>query len=167
MKLSFYQMLGIEPSADHAQIDAAYSRMAAKLNASASLRGTAEMVKELQLLREGHKILSDPALRAKYDAMLLAANTGVKLMFFPEDNASSGNLGVAVAFLVALTAVFAGVVYSQMEKKVEEVRVEHQQAVERRRQQQNRPIVVDAPREAPVITSAPEKTKAADKEPAR
>src|SRR3972149_1690743 len=113
MKRTFYEMLGMPHDADQAQIDTAYALTTAKLNA-AKLRGAAEAVTEAQLIRDGYQILSDPAKRARYDAKLSAAESGVQLMFFPEDSGSRRKLGVQTVILLALVLVLSGVVYFQL-----------------------------------------------------
>lgn len=80
MKRSFYDVLRVPHNADKSQIDTAYTLATAKLNAS-NRRGTGEAAMETQLIRDGYQILSDPAKRAKYDAKIAAAESGVQLMF--------------------------------------------------------------------------------------
>ena len=162
MKRSFYQMLGVESNADQAQIDAAYAQTTRKLSSSTNLRGTGETMTEIEMLREGYQILSDPARRAKYNATLVEAETGVTLMHFPDDSVGNRKLALQVLILLALTAAFAGIVYSQMERKIEAVRAEHRQAVERRREKENRPIVLDATRDSLPIQAPPKAEKSAE-----
>ena len=154
MKRSFYEMLGVPHDADQARIDAAYALVTAKLEASTNLRGASEAVSEMKLIREGYRILSDPASRARYDGKLAADAAGVKLMFFPEDSGSRRKLGVETVVFAVLAAVFGGVVYWQLSREMEVVRVEHVQAVAKQREGQNKPVTVNATRPDAASTKA-------------
>ena len=146
-------MLGVSHDADQAQIDTAYAMAAAKLSAS-NMRGINEAVSELQLIREGYQMLSDPAKRAKYDAKLAASETGVQLMFFPEDRAARRKLGLDTVIFAALVTALGGVVYYQLAQKMDEVRVEHAQAVTRKNGEQNKVITVDTVQSEKSMASA-------------
>src|ERR1035437_10386940 len=124
MKRSFYEMLGITHDADQSQIDAAYDAATAKLNAS-NLRGAAEAAVEVQLIRDGYQILSNPEKRARYDAKLHADAAGIKLMFFPEDNSARRKLGLETAVFAGLAAVLGAMVYHKLAITMDEVRIEH------------------------------------------
>ena len=149
MKRSFYEMLGVPHGADQAQIDTAYTLMTARLSSNTSVRGTAEAVSEISLIRDGYRILSDPARRAKYDAKLSAAESGVQLIFFPEGSGARRKLGLETLIFAVLTAVFGGIVYWQLTYKMDEVRIEHTKSIERQRGEQNRPVIVDATKPEP------------------
>ena len=153
MKRSFYEMLGVTHDADQAQIDTAYALATAKMGAS-NTRGVNEAVSELQLIREGYQMLSDPARRAKYDAKLAASESGVQLMFFPEDRAARRRLGLDTVIFAALAAVLGGVIYYQLSHKMDEVRVEHVQAVTRQKGDQNKVITVDMAQPETSVASA-------------
>ena len=146
MKRSFYEMLGIPREADKAQIDAAYAQATAKLNATTNVRGSADALAEMNLLREGYRILSDPAQRVSYDGKLAADQSGVKLMFFPKDVETRRKLGVETLVLVALAAVLGGILYWQLTHKIEGMPVEQQQAVVKNKDDQKKGIAVDAPK---------------------
>jgi molecular chaperone DnaJ len=70
MKRSFYEMLEVSRKASREQIDEAYARVTEKLGAIESVRGTAESLSQLSMIREGYNILSNPEKRAMYDAEL-------------------------------------------------------------------------------------------------
>ena len=142
MKRTFYEMLGVPHDADKSQIDMAYALTTAKLNA-ADLRGNAETVLETQLIRDGYQILSDPARRARYDAKLAAAESGVQLMFFPEGGADRRKLGVQTMVFAALVTAFGWIVYTQMTSKMDEVRIEHAQAVTKEKEKRDKAIQAD------------------------
>ncbi len=141
MKRSFYEMLGIGHDADQAQIDAAYAQATARLSAG-NLRGVTEAVMETQLIRDGYRILSSPQQRARYDAKLLEAEPGAKLMIFPDDSYGRRRLGIGTVVLVALSAVLGTIVYSHLSLKMDEVRIEHVQAVARHKDEQPKGIVI-------------------------
>ena len=141
MKRSFYEMLGIGHDADQAQIDAAYAQATARLSAG-NLRGVTETVMETQLIRDGYRILSSPQQRARYDAKLLEAEPGAKLMIFPDDSYGRRRLGIGTVVLVALSAVLGTIVYSHLSLKMDEVRIEHVQAVARHKDEQPKGIVI-------------------------
>lgn len=143
MKRSFYEMLGVPRDAEKSQIDTAYTLMMEKLESSTNLRGASEAVTEMNLIREGYQILSDPARRARYDGKLAADASGVKLMFFPEDTATRRKLGVETVILAALATVLGGIVYWQLTHKIDDVRIEHAQAVVKEREKKDQPITVD------------------------
>ena len=85
MKRSFYEMLGIPRKASQNQIDNAYASMTEKLGTDTNVRGTAEALSQLNMLREGYNLLSNREKRALYDAKLYATEAGITLMFFPKD----------------------------------------------------------------------------------
>ena len=134
-------MLGIGHDADQAQIDAAYAQANARLSAG-NLRGVTEAVMEAQLIRDGYRILSSPQQRARYDAKLLEAEPGAKLMIFPDDSYGRRRLGIGTVVLVALSAVLGTIVYSHLSLKMDEVRIEHVQAVARHKDEQPKGIVI-------------------------
>ncbi len=134
-------MLGIGHDADQAQIDAAYAQATARLSAG-NLRGVTETVMETQLIRDGYRILSSPEQRARYDAKLLEAEPGAKLMIFPDDSYGRRRLGIGTVVLVALSAVLGTIVYSHLSLKMDEVRIEHVQAVARHKDEQPKGIVI-------------------------
>ena len=134
-------MLGIGHDADQAQIDAAYAQATARLSAG-TLRGVTEAVMEAQLIRDGYRILSSPEQRARYDAKLLEAVPGAKLMIFPDDSYGRRRLGIGTVVLVALSAVLGTIVYSHLSLKMDEVRIEHVQAVARHKDEQPKGIVI-------------------------
>lgn len=141
VKRSFYEMLGIAHDADQAQIDIAYAQANARLNAG-NLRGVTEAVMEAQLIRDGYRILSSPEQRARYDAKLVEAEPGGKLMFFPDDTYGRRRLGAGTVVLVALSSVLGTIVYRHLAVKMDEVRVEHVQAVARHKDEQPKGIVI-------------------------
>ena len=134
-------MLGIGHDADQAQIDAAYAQATARLSAG-NLRGVTEAVMETQLIRDGYRILSSPEQRARYDAKLLEAEPGAKLMIGPDDSYGRRRLGIGTVVLVALSAVLGTIVYSHLSLKMDEVRIEHVQAVARHKDEQPKGIVI-------------------------
>lgn len=134
-------MLGIAHDANQAQIDIAYAQATARLSAG-NLRGVTEAVMETQLLRDGYRILSSPEQRARYDAKLLEAEPGAKLMLFPDDSYGRRRLGIGTVVLVALSAVLGTMVYRHLSVKMDEVRVEHVQAVARHKEEQPKGIVI-------------------------
>ena len=134
-------MLGIGHDADQAQIDAAYAQATARLSAG-NLRGVTEAVMETQLIRDGYRILSSPEQRARYDAKLLEAEPSAKLMIFPDDSYGRRRLGIGTVVLVALSAVLGTIVYSHLSLKMDEVRIEHVQAVARHKDEQPKGIVI-------------------------
>ena len=152
MKRSFYEMLGVSPDADQTQIDTAYATTAAKLEAG-SRRGASDTVSELTLIREGYQILSDAAKRAKYNAQLAAEASGVHLMFFPEDRSSQRKLGVQTVVFAVLMAALGGIVYYQLSSKVNEVRIEHAQAVIKQKSEKDKAIILDVSQSEPQIAS--------------
>jgi DnaJ-class molecular chaperone len=170
MKLSFYQMLDVPQTADQAAIDAAYAKATERLSADRK-RGAAAASAEGRLIREGYEMLSNPAMRAKYDAKMAAAEKGVQLVFFPEDGAAQRKLGVQSVVFAALAATFCGIVYWQMTRKMDAVRVDYETVVARKQATQNAPkvigvlppeqehptVVVDAGRPEPIIKSGTEK----------
>lgn len=150
-KRTFYQILGIEPRADQAEIDAAYAMATSRMNTE-SLPGVKEDVNELYLIREGYQILSDPEKRAIYDAKL----AGLKLALYPKDRESRHKLGMQTVILAVLTTIFGAIVYSRLNQKIEELRIENKQAITKQKGEQG-PAAADAPR--PDISDA----NAADK----
>lgn len=142
VKRSFYEMLGIARDADQAGIDRAYAQATARLN-SGTARGATEAVIEAGLIRDGYQILSNPEQRARYDAKLLDAETDVKLTFFPDDSYGRRRLGIGTVVLVALSSVLGTIVYRHLSIKMDEVRVEHVQAVARHKEEQPKAVVID------------------------
>ena len=146
MKRSFYEVLGVTRDADQAEIDTAYALAGAKLNA-ASVRGTAAAVTESRLLRDGYLMLSNPGQRGEYDAKLLADEAADNLTMMP----ARRRFGVSTVVLVVLTAVLGGIAYHHVSITMDEVRLEHAQAVKRKSDEQTNVIVIDATQEKPVV----------------
>jgi len=144
MKQTFYEMLGVPHDANQSQIDDAYSQATIKLNATTNVRGASASVAEMRLLSEGYQLLSNPEQRARYDAKLSAEAAGIKLMFYPKDNNSRRKLGIDTLIFAALATALTGIIYFQLTKKMDEERVNYQQGVDKKREEQNKPVVIDA-----------------------
>ena len=146
MKRSLYEMFGVPREADQAQIDSAYEALDSQLKGRAA-RGDADAANESILLKDGYEILTDPARRAHYDASLTGATS--KIAFLPEDSRSRSKLGVETLVLIVLVAVLGGIVYRQLSKEMEVVRIEHEQAVAVARARLNAPVQANVTAPAP------------------
>ena len=124
MKRSFYEMLEVSRKATRAEIDAAYAQLTQKLGATTSVRGTADALSQLNMIREGYNILADPEKRAMYDAKLYATEAGITLMFFPKDTRAVKKLGMDTLIFAALACVFTYVIYQKMTREANPVRVD-------------------------------------------
>jgi len=144
MKRSFYEILGVAHDADQAKLDAAYEAATVKLNSTTSVRGTAESVAEMKLLREGYQLLSNHEQRVKYDAKLSAEASGIKLMFFPGTPVSRRKLGIQTVVFAALAATLTGIVYFQLTKEMDAVQTDYNQTLAKKQEEQNKPVVIDA-----------------------
>lgn len=142
MKRSFYEMLGVAHDADQTQIDIAYAQTSAKFNA-ANLRGVTAAVIEARLIQDGYRILSNPEQRARYDAKLLEGEIDGSRQFFPDDYNDRRRLGIGTVVLIALTTVLGAIVYKNLASKMDEVRVEHVQAIARHKEEQPKAVVID------------------------
>ena len=138
MKRSLYEMFGVPREADQAQIDGAYEALNSQLKARVA-RGDADAVNESILLKDGYRIFSDQARRAHYDTTLDDGATS-KITFLPEDIKARSKLGVESIVLIVLVAVLGGIVYRQLTKEMEVVRLEHQHAVALARAKMNAPV---------------------------
>ena len=143
VKRSFYEMLGVPHDATKEQIDAAYHDLSDKLSKTTNLRGTSEAMTELTMIRDGYRILSDPQKRKMYDAKILAAETGVQLMFFPEGGTATKKLGLEAVIFAALVSTLGYIVYQQMNKQMDEVRLTYSQAVIKKKEDQAKAISLD------------------------
>jgi hypothetical protein len=142
MKRSFYEMLDVARDANQATIDVAFNQAKARLSSGAS-RGATETLIEEGLLRDGYQILSNPEQRARYDAKLVAAETDVKIVLFPDDSYGRRRLGIGTVVLIALSAVLGSIVYKNLSVKMDEVRVEHVQAVAKFKDEQPKAVIID------------------------
>jgi len=142
-------MLEIPRDASQAGIDIAYRQANSRLNSGTS-RGATAAVIEAKLIKDGYQILSDPDRRAHYDAKLLADETEVKVTFFPDDSYGRRRLGIGTIALVVLSSILGTIIYKNLAVKMDEVRVEHVQAVAKRKEEQPKPIVIDT-----IYTQAP------------
>ena len=131
MKRSFYDFFQIPPDATQAQIEAAYVNAIANLTEDKYLRYTTRAASQRQLIEEGYRILGDPARRAVYDGKLFAHKRGIKLMFFPEGIAKHCRLGFEVVALGLFTTLSCAYGYSRMTDRVETIRAEHKQALQK------------------------------------
>ena len=156
MKRSFYEMLEIPRDASQARIDIAYRQATARLNTGISRGATAAII-EAKLMKDGYDILSDPHRRAGYDAKLLADETEVKVTFFPDDSYGRHRLGIGTIALVVLSTILGTIIYKNLTVKMDEVRVEHVQAVAKRKDEQPKPVVIDT-----IYSQAPPAAKAAN-----
>src|SRR3954469_22524278 len=114
MKRSFYEMLDVSRKATQEQIDIAFANLQERLGADTSVRGTAATMTELNMIREGYNILSNPEKRAVYDAKLYATEAGIQLMFFPKDTKAVKKLGIDTMIFAALACVFTYVIYQKL-----------------------------------------------------
>ncbi len=151
MKRSFYQMLDVPPDAHPTQIDNAFARATGKLEANKRLCGTPQAVTHRNLMRDGYHILADPERRARYDAKLAEAAKGIDPMLYREGATARWRLRAEALIFVALATTLGSVVYAKMEHKMNAVRIEHEHAVERMKEEQFRPIVVDATQDTPRV----------------
>ena len=142
VKRSFYEMLDVPRDASPAELDIAFRQATARLQSGTS-RGAAAAVAEAKLIKDGHHILSDPDRRARYDAKLLADETEVKVTFFPDDSYGRRRLGIGTVALVVLSTILGTIIYRNLAVKMDEVRVEHVQAVAKRKEEQPKPVVID------------------------
>lgn len=124
MKRSFYEMLEVPRQATQEQIDDAYHRLREKLEKTTSVRGTAEAMTELNMIREGYGILSNPEKRAVYDAKLYATEKGIDLVFFPKDEKAVKKLGVNSVVFAALACVLTYMVYQKFTRETGGPRVD-------------------------------------------
>lgn len=161
MKRSFYEMIGVAHDADQTTITTAYAQVIERLNEGIK-RGANEATMEAQLVRDGYQILSDPAKRARYDAKLSAAESGVQLMFFPDDKKDQKKLGMQAVVFALLATTFVGVVFWQMNRKINEVRIDYETVVARKQAAQKAPVVLDSP---PPEQGAPTVVRAVRTEP--
>jgi hypothetical protein len=153
MKRSFYEMLGVARDVDQAGLDAAYAQATARLSSGAS-RGAADAMLEARLIRDGYQILSDAEQRARYDAKLLEAESEAKVTLFPDDSYGRRRLGIGTVVLLVLSSILGTIVYRNLSMKMDEVRVEHVQAVARHKEEQPKAIVVDATKNPPPLATA-------------
>jgi len=135
-------MLEIPRDASDAEIDIAFRQATATLNSGMS-RGATAAITQAKLIQDGYDILSDPERRAGYDAQLRAAETEVKVTFFPDDSYGRKRLGIGTVALVVLSSILGTIVYRNLAVKMDEVRVEHVQAVAKRKEEQPKPVVID------------------------
>jgi curved DNA-binding protein CbpA len=113
-KRSFYEMLDVPRNATQAEIDTAFASLTEKLGSDTSVRGNAATQTELNILRDGYRILCDPEKRAMYDAKLHATEHGIKLMFFPKDTKAQKQLGLQTVFFALLACVFTYMIYQRL-----------------------------------------------------
>jgi len=146
MKRSFYEVLNIQPDADREQIDAAYARATAALEAGRQRRGTVDSAIEWNLLQDGYQILSHPVRRARYDAKLAAEASSMTAIPLPRVEPPRRKPRLMLAGIVMISVVFSGLLYAEIVQRVDEVQFEHRQAVARKKEEQNRPVTVDPAR---------------------
>ena len=149
MKRSFYEMLEIPRKATQNQIDNAYASITEKLGTDTNVRGTAEALSQLNMLREGYNLLSNPEKRALYDAKLYASDAGIQLMFFPKDKKAVKKLGVETVIFFALACVFTYVIYQKLVREpaplaLEQVKADKPDSVEKGKPQPAAEPVKDA-----------------------
>ncbi len=148
MKRSFYQVLGVEPDADREQLDAAYARATRALEAGKHRRGTVESAIEWNLLQDGYQILSHPVRRARYDTKLAAEKSSLSGVFLPETARAASKLRTHVSVFALIIALFCATMYPLLVEKMDELQINHQQEVARKKEEHARPVVVDPTRSA-------------------
>lgn len=132
MAKTLYQILGVAPTATVEEIKAGYVRTAAGIKATGE-RASAE----LNAVRQAYEVLSDPAMRARYDrAPYLVGDDS------PADRSLTSLLTprVVVGLLVSVGVALGGMMYYEREKRLarlEQERIEAQrQADEERRREE-------------------------------
>ncbi len=153
MKRTLYEMFGVPRDADQALIDRAYEALSSRLKDGVA-RGNADAVNESILLKDGYQILSDAARRVHYDATLDGRKN--RIAFFPADTRSRSKLGIETVILLVLVAVLGAIVYRELTKEMEVVRIEHQQAVAVARGKMNGPAQAKSPAPAAAQNSSDE-----------
>jgi len=150
VKRSFYDVLGVARNADQSQIDTAYALAGEKL-AVITVRGTAAAIAESKLLGDGYALLSNPARRAEYDAKLEADEAAEMLAVTATVGKARFSSRVGAAVLMALAVVVGGIAYQHVSAKMEQVRVEHAQAVRQKMEEQAKVLLIDATHGQPVV----------------
>ena len=84
---------------------------------------------------------------------LSADASGVKLVFFPEDKKAQRKLGVQSVVFAVLATTFCGIVWWQMNRKINEVRVDYESVVVRKQAAQNIPKVTETTTSEPGSTT--------------
>lgn len=69
----YYAILQVHPSAEPEVIEAAYRRLAAKYHPD--VNPSPDATARMQAINEAHRVLSDPSLRAAYDARRAVSTT--------------------------------------------------------------------------------------------
>jgi curved DNA-binding protein CbpA len=146
-------MLEIPRDTNQAGIDTAYRQATARLSSGTSRGATAAII-EAHLIHDGYQILSNPEQRARYDAKLLAAETEVKITLFPDDSYGRRRLGVGTVVLVVLSSILGTIIYRNLSIKMDEVRVEHVQAIAKHKDEQPKPVVIDTIYSLPTVAKA-------------
>jgi hypothetical protein len=75
-------------------------------------------------------------------------------MFFPDDHSARRKLGMETVVFAGLAAVFGTIVYQKLAVKMDEVRVEHVQAVARHKDEQPKAVVIDTRPSQPGVVNA-------------
>lgn len=79
MKKSLYEILGVSPSADHVEIQAAFHRLIRQYESQASSNNSADGDIQIKILKEAYSTLADHERRSGYDASLAAYATPARV----------------------------------------------------------------------------------------
>lgn len=141
MKRTLYELLELKPEATQAEIDAAYAAVTERLKPGID-RADTDALNLSRLLKDGHRILSDPARRGRYDDTIRAESERERSQLV-YDSVGAFRIGLGVVLTLALLIAAGLWVNLKLLHRSEDIRVEHAEAARLKKDEQDKPQIIN------------------------
>lgn len=141
MKRTLYELLELKSGATQAEIDDAYAAVRARLQPGID-RADPDALNLSRLLKDGHRILSDPERRGRYDDTIRAESERERSQLVYE-SVGVFRIGLGVIITLALLIAAGLWINLKMLHKTEDIRVEHAEAARQKKAEQDKPQIIN------------------------
>ncbi len=141
MKQTLYELLAIKPEASQAEIDAAYAAVKVRLQPGID-RADTDAINLSRLLKDGHRILSEPERRIRYDDSIRVQSQLERSQLVYE-SVGVFRIGLGVVITLALFIAAGMWVNLKILHKSEDIRVEHAETARQKKAEQDKPQIIN------------------------